>query len=146
MNNIPYIVSIRDKCRRVIIYFKQSSIAQNKLHKETQNLIGTPNHKLIIEVDIGWNSTYEMFTRLLQQKRAVVLALASLKYHFELLSDLEWNVLTIIVPILRIFFLVTEEFSSEKYVNLSKLIPLKKQLSILVCIINDNISVDNVLR
>lgn len=73
-----------------------------------------------------------MFDRLLEQKRAVVLALATLKYDFELLTDPEWNTLEKIISILRIFLVITEEISSEKNVNLSKIIAIKKQLNALL--------------
>lgn len=65
-----------------------------------------------------------MFDRLLEQKCAVVLALAALKY-FELLTDPEWNTFEKIISILRIFLVITEEISSEKNVNLSKIIAIK---------------------
>ena len=148
MMDIPDIVRIREKCRRVITYFKHSSLAQDKL-AETQNLIKILNHKLIIEVETRWNSTYEMFVRLLEQKRAVVLALATLTHNFELLTDHEWNTLGLILPILRIFFLVTKEISSEKNITLSKIIPLKKQLSTLLYVTTDStddIGLDQILR
>ena len=127
LNDLPIISQIREKCRRLVAYFKHSNVANDKL-KETQILVNTPSHKLILEVETRWNSTYEMFQRLLEQKQAIILALTSLRFNFELLTDSEWNVLSTIVPILRVFFFITEEISSEKNVNLSKIIPIKRQL------------------
>lgn len=85
--------------------------------------------KLITEVETRWNSTYQIFNRLIEQQSAVILTLSTLKYHFELLTDLEWNVLSITASTLVIFFILAKEVDRDK-VNLSKVIAIKKQVII----------------
>lgn len=72
---IPEIDDVRKKSRKIIKYFKASHVATEKL-TEIQDILNLPHHKLIIEVDTRWNSTYVMFERLLEQKQSVIAALS----------------------------------------------------------------------
>ena len=116
LNAIGDMRILREKCRRMVTYFRQSSLAKDKL-TEVQNILGLPNHKLKMEVDTRWNSTYEMLNRLNEQQQTIVLALSSLKINFDKLLDVEWEAIAKILHILKPFLFATEEVSAEKRVT-----------------------------
>lgn len=58
-------------------YFHRSVKASDKL-RSIQLQIGTPQHKLINEVDTRWNSTFYMFERIIEQHSPVTTALCLL--------------------------------------------------------------------
>ncbi|KAK2579952.1 hypothetical protein KPH14_007632 [Odynerus spinipes] len=68
-------------------------------------ILGLCNHKLIMEVETQWNSTYNMFQRLIEQRSAIALALSTLKINFETLNENEWDILSQILPLLKPFFI-----------------------------------------
>lgn len=82
-----------------------------------------------MEVETRWNSTYNMFERLNEQRPAIALALSSLKIKFETLNDNEWNIIAKLFPLLRPFLLITEEMSTESHVSISKVIIIKNNLT-----------------
>ena len=129
LDNVTEISVLREKCRRIVTYFKSSSLATDKLN-EVQTMLGLPKYKLKSEVATRWNATYEMFDRLLKLKSPIITTLSSLKTNFEKLTECEWDTLPRIIQILQPFFLVTEEISAEKYVSISKIILFKKRLII----------------
>lgn len=82
-----------------------------------------------MEVETRWNSTYNMFERLNEQRPAIALALSSLKINFETLNDNKWNIIAKLLPSLRPFLLITEEMSTESHVSISKVIIIKNNLT-----------------
>ena len=121
------LVTIRKKCRSIVCYFKSSCLAKDKL-QEMQNEFNIPQHKLILETDTRWNSTYNMFHRLVEQRQAIESALEYFHISFESLTDNEWDTLANMLPILQPFFSITMEFSTESKVSISKVIVAIKQL------------------
>ncbi|KAJ8884160.1 hypothetical protein PR048_016017 [Dryococelus australis] len=71
-----------------------------------------PQHCLIQDEPTRWNSTYYMFNRLLEQKRAIQLAVGKLKLPAELTSA-QWNLLEYVTDILKIFETVMLQGSKE---------------------------------
>ena len=127
--NVCEIHTLREKCRHLVSYFTLSTMAKDKL-TEVQKILGIPCHKLILEVQTRWNSSYQMFERLNEQRPAVILLISSLKINLTSLIDTEWELLGKLLPILKPFLLATNEISAEKSVSISKVLMIKKQLDI----------------
>ena len=89
ISSVADLVTVRTKYRSIVTFFKQSYLAKDKLF-EMQNLLKVPNHKLILEVDTRWNLTYEMISRLLEQRQAVTSALTCFTEYEESLTAGEW--------------------------------------------------------
>lgn len=84
--------------------------------------LGLPPLKLKQDVVTRWNSTHNMFKRLLQIKDAVVSILAILQCDVEHLTVAEWEVIQYSTDILQIFSEVTKEICSDQYVSMSKVL------------------------
>ncbi|XP_015434937.1 PREDICTED: zinc finger BED domain-containing protein 4-like [Dufourea novaeangliae] len=134
---VPDLVAIRQKCRRIVTYFKASCLAKDKL-SEMQNALNAPKHKLILEIETRWNSTYEMFNRLIEQKQAITSALLFFHIPFDSLTTIEWEILIESLPILQPFYLLTMELSSETNVSISKINIAVKQLHTCLELHSDN--------
>lgn len=106
--------------KRFVEYFKRSSHALVKL-KEIQGQLNVPQLKLKQDVVTRWNSTYEMFRRLVLLKDAVTATLALIRAEISLSAN-DWATVEAAIPILKMFYDVTVEISSEKNVTLSKVI------------------------
>lgn len=112
------------KFRRVVEFFKRSSNALAKLN-QTQEQMTLPILKLKIDVCTRWNSTWDMLSRLLERKDAILATLAILdrSKYFDLTAK-DWEIAEIAVNVLRIFYDVTNEVSAEKHITISKQILL----------------------
>ena len=64
------------RVRRISTFFHRSTAAANAL-KINQRMLGLPQHKLITDVAVRWNSAYEMLARFLEQQPAICAALLS---------------------------------------------------------------------
>lgn len=109
-----------NKVKSTVQYFKKSSQAKAKLNEMQKNL-GTTQLKLKQDVPTRWNSTYDMLARVVQTKDSLISTIALLRSELALTND-EWSIIEMAVPILKIFYEVTKEVSGEKYVTLSKVI------------------------
>ncbi|XP_070399388.1 zinc finger BED domain-containing protein 4-like [Nothobranchius furzeri] len=69
-NKIPELPSIRHKSRQVVSFFRSSTTAKEKL-AQVQQQMGRPTLKLVTEVPTRWNSTYQMLSRLHDEKEPV---------------------------------------------------------------------------
>ncbi|KZC12193.1 Zinc finger BED domain-containing protein 4 [Dufourea novaeangliae] len=125
LNAIAELVTIRQKCRNIVSYFKSSCLATEKL-TEIQNRFGIENHKLILEDETRWNSTYEMFSRLIEQQRAVSAAMSTVS--IERLTTSDWDMMASCLSVLGPFALFTAELSSEAHVSISKVFPGVQQM------------------
>lgn len=108
------------KVKSIVEFFKKSSSALTKLHAAQKNM-GLPQLKLKQDVVTRWNSTYDMFKRIISIKDAVISTLAILQNTIEVLTPTEWNIIEKAVDVLQIFHEVTVEISSEKTVSISKI-------------------------
>lgn len=87
-----------------------------------QQQMGLPPLKLKQDVITRWNSTNDMFKRIVEIKDAVVSTLAILQCDVEQLTVVEWQIVECSTNILQIFAEVTTEISSERYVTMSKIL------------------------
>lgn len=71
---IPSLDKILGKVRSVVTYFHKSNIATEIL-KEKQVALQLPKHKLIMDCKTRWNSTYQLLTRFLEQRPAILATL-----------------------------------------------------------------------
>jgi DNA-binding transcriptional regulator GbsR (MarR family) len=120
--------STLSKIRRIVTFFKKSSHPDAKL-KIMQEQMNIPVLKPKQDVCTRWNSTFEMLSRILEIKDAVVSTLAIIdKEGINSLVPNEWNIVTVAMEILSIFNDVPIEVSAEKNVSISKKIELVDNL------------------
>uniref|UniRef100_A0A3B3DU20 BED-type domain-containing protein n=1 Tax=Oryzias melastigma TaxID=30732 RepID=A0A3B3DU20_ORYME len=67
---VASVAKVLAKVRRISTFFHRSTSAAEAL-KRNQKLLGLPNHKLITDMPVRWNSAYEMMSRFLEQQPAV---------------------------------------------------------------------------
>lgn len=114
-----------DKVKAIVEYFKRSSHAKLRLN-EIQVQGGYPVLKLKQDCPTRWNSTYDMIDRVLKIKEPILSTLAILNNELNNISHAEWKVLHYLSKLLKIFYDVTYEISTEKYVSISKVILFSK--------------------
>ncbi|XP_012556326.2 zinc finger BED domain-containing protein 4-like [Hydra vulgaris] len=124
------VIDILSKCRRLVTHFNHSSLARNNF-KQIQLQQNLDPLCLVQDVPTRWNSTYLMLDRLNKLKIPVQLYLAE-RSDLMPFSTLEWTLILNIIKLLKPFFQLTQEMSSE-ITTLSSVIPnmcsLKKFIS-----------------
>ncbi|XP_043266731.1 E3 SUMO-protein ligase ZBED1-like [Venturia canescens] len=105
------------KIKKIVTYFKQSTIAADELRKAT-------HLKLTQSVETRWNSTFAMLTRFSLLSKEVGSILLSNPSSPEMLTASELQLANEIVRILQPLEKVTTELCAEKIVTVSKVIPL----------------------
>lgn len=106
----PVITKIKD----IVSYFKRSSHALAKL-QEYQKQTGNPILKLKQDCSTRWNSTFDMFHRILRIKEPIIATLAILNNtELNSLTSNEWKLVDKSKELLKIFYDVTVEISAEK--------------------------------
>ncbi|KAJ2940863.1 hypothetical protein O0L34_g9489 [Tuta absoluta] len=118
------ICETKSKVKRIVEFFTRSGPANKKLN-DWQKQLDLPILKLKQDVSTRWNSTYDMLSRLVRVKEAVTATLA-IERATLLLTPHDWAIIENVLPILKLFFDVTNEICSEKNVTLSKVIPMCK--------------------
>ncbi|XP_048478263.1 zinc finger BED domain-containing protein 4-like [Plutella xylostella] len=121
------ISEITGKVKKIVEFFHRSTTGLNKL-KSIQLQMNAPQLKLKQDVITRWNSTYDMLDRATKIKEALIATLALIRQDLVLSAE-DWRVIESAVPILKIFYEVTTEISSEKTVSLSKVIVYCRLLS-----------------
>jgi hypothetical protein len=127
---LNHVSDLRGKCRKIVGYFKSSTTGKEK-RTSMQLTLGKPIQKLTQEVDTMWNSTYAMFSRLVEQKECVSATLAAIESAPENITPLEWSIVQNLLPILEPFNMMTEEVPSDRHVSLSKVICFNRQINTL---------------
>ncbi|KAK0144577.1 Zinc finger BED domain-containing protein 4 [Merluccius polli] len=117
------VVQLLTTCSSIVSFFHHSAKATEKL-KQIQKQLKVAEHKLIQSVETRWNSVFYMLERLHEQREAVTTALCLLGKNSLCLNDEEFSMIHLTVEALRPFEEVRREVSSEKYVSVSKVIPL----------------------
>ncbi|XP_065683312.1 zinc finger BED domain-containing protein 4-like [Hydra vulgaris] len=104
------VIDVLSKCRRLVTHFNHSSLGCNNFQ----------------DVPTRWGSTYLMLDRLNKLKIPVQLNLAE-RSDLMPFSTLEWTLILNIIKLLKPFFQLTQEMSSE-ITTLSSVIPNKCSL------------------
>jgi len=130
----PVITKIKD----IVSYFKRSSHALAKL-QEYQKQTGNPILKLKQDCPTRWNSTFDMFNRILRIKEPIIATLAILNNtELNSLTPNEWKVVDKSKELLKIFYDVTVEISAEKNISISKkIIMVRAMFKVTHTFIND---------
>ena len=123
----PGLDEIRTRARKIVVHFKSSTTAREKL-SEIQRQMGRPEHKLLQEVDTRWNSTFAMLQRLHEQREPLAAALSSLNTTLIPFSAEEYETISQCLSVLSPFHEATAEMSTENRVSGSKVIPIVKML------------------
>lgn len=105
------------KIKTIVTFFKKSSIAANGLRKAS-------TLKLIQCVDTRWNSTYYMLERFILLTDTVGSILLKIPSSPPMLMAAEVLLAKEILEVLRPVEQVTKELCGEKYVTISKMIPM----------------------
>ncbi|KAK3095201.1 hypothetical protein FSP39_011428 [Pinctada imbricata] len=120
-------------CKKLVNHFRKSVIATNELHIR-QNQMNIPEHNLIIDCPTRWNSTFDMFQRLQEQRMAVYAVLhdknatkvsdaRTLDLH-----DNQWLIMEGMVNVLRPFYMATRVMCSEEYPTVGGVYPILHSL------------------
>ncbi|XP_073710072.1 E3 SUMO-protein ligase ZBED1-like [Misgurnus anguillicaudatus] len=118
--------------RCLVEHFKKSELACTKL-KEKQKQMGTKTNMLVQDVCTRWNSTYQMLSRLLEQRWPVTGALSDPavtqrgKHYLDLKPE-QWNLIEELSQVLQPFDAATVFLSGQHYVTLSALPQLVHKL------------------
>jgi hypothetical protein len=120
-------------CRKMVGHFKHSSTATAKL-QAIQQEIGLPIHQLVQDVPTRWNSTHDMVSRLVEQKRAVTLYFmeggtlgAPMAKKVKTPSQDQWVILEGLLHLLKPLKDLTAEVSSSD-ASLSLVLPASKMI------------------
>lgn len=126
-SSLATIQHIREKVKSIVDFFRRSPQATEKL-KQMQKQLGAPELKIKQDVVTRWNSTYDMFQRILDIKEALMSVIAINYPNIDNLTSDDISNLEKCCEILKIFKDVTEEISSEKEVTASKVILFSSSL------------------
>lgn len=117
----------RERVRSIVGHFKRSPQAAEKLKAFQEQLGLTPSLVLIQEVITRWNSTYEMFQRILDLKVPVISTIAEINFE-DVLTVEDWQIISRSCEILKRFKEITVEISTEKTVSISKSVVFTRAL------------------
>lgn len=115
------------RAKSIVEFFKRSPQASAKL-RSIENQMGCEELNVKQDMPIRWNSTYEMFERLIKIKEPIISTLAIVNYSKQTLTSDDWNVIEYCCKIWKVFYEVTIDVSAEKSVTISKIIYLSKAL------------------
>lgn len=132
------IKDVLNKIKTVINYFKRSSFASAQL-KATSERMQIPSLKLKNDVVTRWNSTFDMITRVLKMKNAIISTLPVLNTSTRtnhddqvdavvLLQYEDWTIAEQSIKVLEIFNLITTAISCDQNVSSSTIIFYYKQI------------------
>lgn len=115
------------KVKEVVEYFKRSPQASEKL-RVVEKQMGFPELNVKQDMPIRWNSTYEMFQRILEIKDPLISTMAIVNFEKSCLSPEDFQIIEYSCRILKCFYEVTIDISAEKNVTISKIIYLSRAL------------------
>nr|XP_061819122.1 E3 SUMO-protein ligase ZBED1-like [Nerophis lumbriciformis] len=118
--------------RSLVEHFRKSELSSAKL-KVKQKQMGSPDHSLIQDVSVRWNSSFYMISRLLEQRWPITATLSDPevtqrgKHFLDLKAD-QWSLLEELEQVLKPFECATVYLSGESYVTVSAVPLLVKGL------------------
>ena len=92
--------------------------------------MGVPQNQLINDVPTRWNSTFDMFERLLQQLLPIYNVLHDARVtkpadaRTLALTDAQWGIIENLVPVLKPLYIATRVMCSEEYPTVSGVYPI----------------------
>ena len=119
VSELPKIMA---KARAIVGHFRRSPLATTQLERAQQQL-DLPRHKLLQDCATRWNSQCVMLERLLEQRDAVSLVLASVPT-VKNLSAQQWSTAAELTSTLRPFLEVTTLMSGASYPTISMIVPV----------------------
>ncbi|CAM4307043.1 unnamed protein product [Leuciscus chuanchicus] len=122
------------RIRAVVVWFKRSSMSKTVL-TEKQQLLGLPQHSLILDVKTRWNSLYLMIERFMEQYPAIHAAALDLrlrkalsKDNLDRLKDEDFHKAEEFVQLMRILYTSTLCVSCEKNATCGQILPILQKL------------------
>ncbi|KFM08923.1 Zinc finger BED domain-containing protein 1 [Aptenodytes forsteri] len=122
---LPKLCSLLARCRKLVEYFQQSTVAMYMLSEKQkqQNIL----HCMLVSDRVSWwGSTLAMLQRLKEQQ--FVIAQEDSNNHHLMLEASEWNTIEGLVELLQPFKQVAEMMSASKYPTISMVKPLLHML------------------
>jgi hypothetical protein len=115
-----------EKMRRIVKWFKHSVVGSDELRKlqRDRGIAEGSCLKLIHDVSTRWNSTFYMVDRFIALSKDVSQILLSNSSSPQMLTALDMEIAKGLVELLKPLELVTRELSAEKFVTISKIIPI----------------------
>ena len=111
------------KIKDIVSFFHSSNNAVDEL-KNIHKIQKTSFYKLKQDVETRWNSTYMMMESFQKQLIAVSTVLGNRGKVNLCLTDADQVMLTEALAVLKPFFDITQEISSEQHTSISKMIPM----------------------
>lgn len=115
------IKDVLKKCRKIVGHFHHSEPATRKL-TDCQKQCGLPQHTLVQDIDVRWNSTFLMLQRLLEQKNAVNLYCVE-HGKIDPVQSKDWVIVKNLTSVLTFFYEATLDLSFDN-ACISIVIPL----------------------
>ena len=131
---LPLIVAVLVRCRKIVGHFKHS-VVETELLKKEREAMGISQRKLVQEVNTRWNSTFYMLERLLEQEAAVSAVLVKdRKFRHLVLDPNDLFIMQHVATVLKPLAQATEMLCEEKQPSISVILPtlvalLKKHLA-----------------
>ena len=110
------------KAKVIVNHFHKSAKDSHKL-SEIQKTLNIKQHKLKNESPTRWNSLYYLMDRIVEQREAITVVLAS-NDNVKNLRNYEWKIAESYVKVLKPFEDVTSMLSASRYPTLSMVIPV----------------------
>ncbi|NXS06218.1 ZBED1 protein, partial [Neodrepanis coruscans] len=125
---LPKLCSLLARCRKLVEYFQQSTVAMYMLSEKQkqQNIL----HCMLVSDRVSWwGSTLAMLQRLKEQQFVIAAVLVEdSNNHHLMLESSEWNTIEGLVELLQPFKQVAEMMSASKYPTISMVKPLLHML------------------
>lgn len=128
-DKIPSITRTIGAAKHIVNHFRRSVNVNTELHIR-QRQMGIPENSLILDCPTRWNSTYDMFLRLLEQRLAVYAVLHDPKITKPAdarildMTDDQWTIIEGMIPVLKPLYMATRLMCSEEYPTLSGTYPV----------------------
>ncbi|XP_072811984.1 E3 SUMO-protein ligase ZBED1 [Vicugna pacos] len=125
---LPKLGALLARCRRLVEYFQQSTVAMYMLYQKQTQQRAAPCMLVSNRVP-GWGSTLAMLQRLKEQQFAVAgVLLEDSNNHHLMLEAAEWATIEGLVDLLQPFQQVAEMLSASRYPSISMVKPLLHML------------------
>ncbi|XP_041369563.1 E3 SUMO-protein ligase ZBED1-like [Gigantopelta aegis] len=126
-DDIPSISDTIVAGRKLVSYFRRSVVANNEL-KVRQKQMHLPEHSLILDCPTRWNSTFDMFERLIEQRLSVYAVVHNMNSPGDArildLIDSHCTIIEGMIPVLKPLYMATRIMCSEEYPTISGLYPI----------------------